>query len=534
VSTERAPSSAWGQSVPWFTAALLVLLGSGLIAFWLNSTAANADRDTLNRGADAVQSAVEEQVRILELAGTGAASLFGQELDDISLTAMAGQIDITVLRSLLAVVTYPVDSGGVGEGEFLDLGLVDHIGFPVPTVAATKEEIDGYVSSGNVFFSAPFSSSDPSRLDYVVAMPVVFEGGLSLVGVVFRPDRMLAAAVAAAGESQYAVDAIDMRHDGQVIVSQGEPSSDLAARRSPDGVATALELVVRPGVDFPFAASPWLTPTVLLVGLVIALLLVWMGHMARARARDLADRLRFAQELNESKDRFLATVSHELRTPLTVVMGVATEIGPRWDTYADSDRQDLMKMMAEQAVEAANIVEDLLVAARSDPSRLRLAIESTDLKSHVEYAIASLPEEGRHRVIAVVDACTVSADTTRLRQILRNLLENAVRYGGDVITLDTRKTDVGVEIVVSDDGGNLAPEDSDRIFEPYERSGESVLEAPAGIGIGLYISRLLARLMNGELDCVCEDGYTRFRLTLPRAVSDPAPQVVDPEPALTT
>ena len=97
--------------------------------------------------------------------------------------------------------------------------------------------------------------------------------------------------------------------------------------------------------------------------------------MAKARSESLAERLRLAQDLNESKDRFLATVSHELRTPLTVVLGVAAEIGPNWEQYADSERTELMTMMIEQAVEAANIVEDLLVALHGLGER---PVESVD------------------------------------------------------------------------------------------------------------------------------------------------------------
>ena len=287
--------------------------------------------------------------------------------------------------------------------------------------------------------------------------------------------------------------------------------------------------MVRPGEDFAFAASPWITTVVVGTGIVIALLLVWMGQMARARADELAERLRLANELNESKDRFLAAVSHELRTPLTVVLGVAEEIGPNWHRFDDTDRQELMTMMTEQAAEAANIVEDLLVAARSDPTRLRLAMENTRLQSHVEYALASLPDEGRRRVTTFTHDHPVFADTTRLRQILRNLLENAVRYGGDEITVECELNDNRLQVFVSDNGNNVAADDINRIFEPYEQSAEATAESPSGVGIGLYVSRLLARLMNGDLECVRENGLTRFRLTL--AITEPLTDVREPEGA---
>jgi signal transduction histidine kinase len=169
--------------------------------------------------------------------------------------------------------------------------------------------------------------------------------------------------------------------------------------------------------------------------------------------------------------------------------------------------------MTEQAVEAANIVEDLLVAARSDPSRLRLAMENTRLQAHVEYAIGSLADEGRYRVVSRAADLPAFADTTRLRQILRNLLENAVRYGGNTITVDADLDGRRLTVVVADDG-NLAAEDLERIFEPYEQTEDVASRSPSGVGIGLYVSRLLARLMGGDLDCVREEGWTKFRLQL--------------------
>lgn len=512
-------SNPVGQALPWFVAAFIVLSASGLIAAWLNATAVTADRDTLSRGADAVQSTVEEQIRILQLAGTGTQSLAGQSIDDVNLQAIVDEIDISVLSSLLAVVSYPVDENGAGPGTDLlpissRLAALD---FAIPEIELTLAEFEEFQQTGDVFFSQPIQSADGDRIDYIVAMPVEGETGRQLIGVAFRPDRMLGSAIEAAGEGQYTVDVVDLRYDEQVVLSMGERASDMSARRVPDGVKTALELVVYPGEDFPFAQSPWIVATVIFGGFVIALLVLWMGKLSRARAESLAEQLRLAQELNESKDRFLATVSHELRTPLTVVLGVAAEIGPNWEHFTEIDRQELMTMMTEQAVEAANIVEDLLVAARSDPSQLRLAMENTMLRPHVDYALGSLADEGRSRVVCHTEDRPVYADTTRLRQILRNLLENAVRYGGLHIRVDSTVSGSQLMVVVADDGTNISDGDLERIFEPYEQTGAVVGEAPSGVGIGLYVSRLLARLMGGDLDCVRSDGWTQFRLRMPLA-----------------
>lgn len=516
VESTRAPATSFGQSLPWLVAALLVMAGAVLIAIWMDATTAKVDRDTLERGAAAVEANIEEKVRILELAGTGTQSLVGQSITDIDITQIASQIDISVLSSLLAVVQYPMSEDGAGVGSHIDLRLLPS-NFPVPRLDIAWDHALQLSRSGEPFLSKPVATSDPDRLDYVVATPVKTDAGLEVIGVVFRIDNMLESAVAAAGAGQYAATVVDTRHGDLVVGVSGQPTGEMVATRAPSGLQGHLNVLVRPGVDFPFTKSSWTSPVVIGVGVVIALLLMLMARMAKARAADLEQRLRLAQDLNESKDRFLATVSHELRTPLTVVLGVASEVGPNWDDLPQDDRLDLLAMMSEQANEASNIVEDLLVAARSDPSQLRLAIENTELRSHIDYALASLPKEDRPRIKRSAHGQRVEADSTRLRQIIRNLLENAVRYGGDRIEIRSWREDATVWLTVSDNGIALRRKDLERIFEPYERSYSSESESPTGVGIGLYVSRMLARLMGGELDCDRPNGQTIFRLRLPAA-----------------
>lgn len=517
------------QGLPWFVAALVVVVGSVLIASWLNTTAAKVDRDTLNRGADAVESNVEEQIRVLALAGTGTQSLVGQSLEEADLNRMIEQIDISLFRTLVAVVSYPIGSDGAGPGEFMVLDLMP-LNFPVPPIDASLQDVEGLLETGEAFLSAPVPTASPDRLDYVLAMPVEADSGMTLVGVIFRVDVMLASAVEGAGEGQYAAIATDPRYDDQVVAQVGQPVGDYAAVRSPSGLKDQLGLTVFPGSEFPFAQSAWIPGLVIGAGILLALLLVWMARMAKVRSEDLAERLRLAEELNESKDRFLATVSHELRTPLTVVLGVAAEIGPSWEDFDASDRQDLLTMMTDQAAEAANIVEDLLVAARSDPSQLRLAMEPTELRPHIEYALASLPRAALDRVRWSPTSQAVLADTTRLRQIIRNLLENAFKYGGADIEIEAKQRGEWVVVAISDNGHGIAEDDIQRIFEPYERTEASSTESPTGVGIGLYVSRLLAQLMGGDLECVRLDGRTVFILRLSRidpvAATQPSAQLV--------
>ncbi|MDJ0497553.1 MAG: HAMP domain-containing sensor histidine kinase [Acidimicrobiia bacterium] len=520
MATQRASNGPLSQSLPWLIAAALVFLISLFVMLWMNATAVTADSDRLDRGADAVQSAIEEQVKVLQLAGTGTASMVGTPMTEFDLESVVRRMDVTLLRSMLAAIVYPVGPESAEPGTFIAPGLIQVRDLEVPSIEVSRAEVEELVSAGDVYLSPPLHTKDPERFDYIMGIPDGSGEDLRLIAVLFRPDRMLSGAVDATGGDQYAVTLVDARLDDQRIVSLGEPSSDMKERRQPAGLQGALQIEVAPGERFPFSASAWMPQTVVIGGLVIAALLVWMGSMARARARDFAERLRLAQELSEGKDRFLATVSHELRTPLTVILGVSAEAGGRWDELDPRHRAELLAMMSEQAQEASHIVEDLLVASRSDPAKLRLAIESTELSPHVEYALASLPRDSLSRIRWDRSPQIVYADGTRLRQILRNVLENAVKYGGPDIGIHSWEADGYVRIEIRDNGPGVAAADLDRIFEPYEQSTDASPESPTGVGIGLYVSRLLARLMGGDLECTRTANETNFRLVIPIGYPD--------------
>ena len=108
----------------------------------------------------------------------------------------------------------------------------------------------------------------------------------------------------------------------------------------------------------------------------------------------------------------------------------------------------------------------------------------------------------------------VHADGTRLRQILRNLVHNAVAHGGPNIAVAVAQLEDTVEVSVFDDGDPLSIEDCEQIFEPYARTDGAQAAGTQGIGIGLYVSRLLAQLMGGDLLCLRTSDLTEFRLTL--------------------
>lgn len=224
-------------------------------------------------------------------------------------------------------------------------------------------------------------------------------------------------------------------------------------------------------------------------------------------------------EVIQAKDEFIASVSHELRTPLTAVVGLASELVSSNQLDAE-ERDDLLELLADQSVEMSHIVEDLLVAARADTGTITVAVEEVDLAQEARDLAAQL--DPSVDVSGITDHAMVYADRVRVRQILRNVLVNAARYGGEYRRLVISERGATVVVEMRDSGQALSAEERERIFQPYERAHEQA-GVTAAVGLGLSVSQRLADLMGGSL-VYDHDGEAVFRLTLPavpvRSVAD--------------
>ena len=227
----------------------------------------------------------------------------------------------------------------------------------------------------------------------------------------------------------------------------------------------------------------------------------------------LRDAARQAEEFARSKDRLIASVSHELRTPLTAVLGFADLI----EHPADLDAEEVQNFAAEihrQATDMAGIVEDLLVAARAEMGSLAVQITEVDPMHEISGVVRNLS----HRPAVHVEnragpTPKVSADPLRLRQVLRNLINNAARYGGGRIAIETEQRDFEVAIRVLDNGPGIPEEHQETIFQPFfsahDRTGQ-----PDSLGLGLSVVRTLTEAMGGRVALHREDGWTVFEVTL--------------------
>lgn len=220
------------------------------------------------------------------------------------------------------------------------------------------------------------------------------------------------------------------------------------------------------------------------------------------------------EELLAAKDEFIASVSHEIRTPLTAVVGFASELDENVDNFSEEERADLISLMASQSREVAAIVEDLLTAARADAGTIVVEPETLSVRRVVGEVLSS--HSGRVDLV-MKDDLEVRADGGRVRQILRNLLTNAERYGGDTVTIHARRSGTGmIHIEVRDNGGGIPPHMRDRVFEPYGRAASGPTPV-ASVGLGLSVARRLATIMAGRLELSDQEGWTVFTLCLPEA-----------------
>ncbi|MDH3499075.1 MAG: HAMP domain-containing histidine kinase [Acidimicrobiia bacterium] len=235
-------------------------------------------------------------------------------------------------------------------------------------------------------------------------------------------------------------------------------------------------------------------------------------------------REREMQRLVDAKTPFLASVSHEIRTPLTAVLGYAELLKSDSGELSVTERAELLHIVCSEAQDVAYLVEDLLVAARADLGRMSVIHDAFNVDAEVTATLRSVDFEGRDIAVPAKLGRPRYAvgDPARFRQIIRNLLTNAHRYGGHRVEVQVGETPTHVTIDVIDDGEGIPAGETHRVFALFERIATPE-RSPESVGIGLSISRQLAEMMGGDLRYSRRNGLTSFQVRIPRtqvAVAD--------------
>jgi signal transduction histidine kinase len=231
-------------------------------------------------------------------------------------------------------------------------------------------------------------------------------------------------------------------------------------------------------------------------------------------------------ELSRLKSEFISIASHELRTPLTTVMGY-TELLLHDPSTAPDVRERWLGIVHRSSQQLTGLVDNLLDVSRIEMGRMTIQPAAVDLSAVVETVLE--PVRGSLKTHALVvdlapDARLVDADPEKVRQILVNLVSNAIKYspsGGEVAIVARRDEASGrVAVAVSDQGIGIPADQLELIFDRFQRVNAAATRAIRGTGLGLYIVRQLIELHGGAIGVESEVGRgSTFHFTLPAARS---------------
>jgi signal transduction histidine kinase/CheY-like chemotaxis protein len=277
------------------------------------------------------------------------------------------------------------------------------------------------------------------------------------------------------------------------------------------------------------------------------------GRVLRVVAvvEDVADQLRLqaseqarqrAEEANRAKNEFLSRMSHELRTPLNAMIGFAQLLGMDRDPALAPHQQEWVRLIQRAGWHLLDLINETLDLSRIESGSVSLALEPVDMRALAEAALALVASAASQRgiqieVIAEPGVPAAMGDAMRLRQVLTNLLTNAIKYnrpGGSVRVHVARAGNTAVRVAVRDTGLGMDAAQMERLFQPYNRLGRehSGIE---GTGIGLVISQGLLGLMGGSLAVESQLAVgSTFTFTLPatheRVAVEPEAAVSRPAP----
>ena len=227
--------------------------------------------------------------------------------------------------------------------------------------------------------------------------------------------------------------------------------------------------------------------------------------------------------VEKMKSDFVSTVSHELRTPLAAIYGAAVTLRREDMPLVHEQRDELLGVISSEAERLARIVNDILWTSRIESGGLQVTIERCDpveLASDVVQAQrARLPDNVSLELASDNGVSVLEADPDKVRQVLSNLVDNAVKYSpdGGRVEVVLENTGERVRFVVADQGLGIPTSEHQRVFEKFYRLDPDLNRGVGGTGLGLYICRELVRRMNGRIWVESRDGGgSRFVVELPR------------------
>jgi len=242
------------------------------------------------------------------------------------------------------------------------------------------------------------------------------------------------------------------------------------------------------------------------------------AQQARAAAAAETERLQAAQTANEAKSRYLANVSHEIRSPLNAIYGYAQLV----ERDPEVNPQEAARVIRRCAEHLTSLVEGLLDVSQIAKGVLRVRSEEVRLMSFLDGIVAMMAPAAAAKGLEFAFEPparlpeVVRMDPSRFRQVLINLLSNAIKFTqAGKVTLRLRYAGQIARFEIIDTGPGIAPDELERIFEPFERGTDETKRSLPGAGLGLSISRTIVEILGGSMEVESTPGQgTLFRVTM--------------------
>jgi len=239
--------------------------------------------------------------------------------------------------------------------------------------------------------------------------------------------------------------------------------------------------------------------------------------------REIQDKSRQLEVANQHKSEFLANMSHELRTPLNAIIGFSEVLLERLFGELNEKQDDYLKDIHSSGRHLLQLINDILDLSKVEAGRMDLDIATFDLPSAISNAMTLIRERAqRHGIALGLDADAqlgeIVADERKFKQILLNLLTNAVKFtpDGGRIDVRARRDAENVTVGVHDTGIGIAPEDQEAVFEEFRQVGRSYTSKQEGTGLGLTLTRKFVELHGGRIWLESEPGKgSTFTFTIP-------------------
>ena len=247
--------------------------------------------------------------------------------------------------------------------------------------------------------------------------------------------------------------------------------------------------------------------------------IVRLANAYDAQLRQTNDQLTRASKF---KSEFLAQMSHQLRTPLTAIIGFCEVLLGGMDGALEAEQAEDIGQIHKSGIVLLELVNEILDLSKIEAGKLEIAVKDVELEEVVDGVIQTLVQIAEAKALKLTSELSpsvsvVKADPSRLREILTNLVSNAIKFtAAGSVTIRSERHGTMAEISVIDTGIGIQPEARDRIFEEFRQGSDDISKKYGGTGLGLSIARKLAELQGGHMGMESQPGKgSRFWFTLP-------------------